>query len=274
MPLRGYVKHSEVPIQMTNPSNPSDPNQIADDDIAELFDRQALEVPVALDESILAMAKAEIEQSPNASNTKQSYTSRYAPLFATAAVMVLAVALVPMLLDQSVSQEPASVALEDSELARTADTQVLAESAADSATVSAAAPAAASAEQKSESSARVLEQGGSAGATELITDASEADMGLELEAPLAKSSELSDTAATVRAPSALSTLGAAAVDSEDDYRVSQQSWLDEINRLFEADERGKFLYELTLFKTQHPNLDLEQHLPTEALNLDSSVGEQ
>jgi len=94
---------------MNNPNNPNIgkiSDNLPDDDIAELFDRQGLEVPTALDDQIRAMARAELDSNANATSTTQGYsrTRQYGPWFATAAVMVLAVALVPMLIPQQPTQ--------------------------------------------------------------------------------------------------------------------------------------------------------------------------
>ena len=292
MPSHTYVKRLEIPITM---NKPNDPNQPFDDDIAELFDGQEIDVPAALNDRIRNMAKAELEQN-TAAGVNKPQTSRFAPLFATAAVMVLAVALVPMLVNQSKSPlESPTAAIEPMAAAPEASMKSAAESV--SAELQTNAPADMSIGQarelKRKLKATPREQGGSAGVLEEITADSVASDQKKLAAPAAISNEFADAAVTIRAPSAVSTLQApsspitdslsaqisadtveAESEGESDYRLSQDDWLAEINRLFESDKQAIFLYELTLFKTQYPKVDLSKHLPADALKLDSSVGEQ
>ncbi len=284
------VKRLEIPIPM---NNPNDPNQHFDDDIAELFDRQALEVPVALDDRIRSMAKAELEQSSDLTKPRKAWTSRYAPVFATAAVMILAIALVPMLVDQSKPlSEPTTAAIEPMAAAptETASSAITAEANAPKATAALAVDQGAEKQilqeevVQSAAEERVLKRkrnslekkksvaiGGSAGALEaqaqLEMAADSNAEGIGFESAEMASSDFADTAVTLNAPSGISALTA-------NYRVSQEDWIDEINRLFEADQHGKFLYELTLFKRQYPDFDLSNDLSADALKLDSSVGEQ
>jgi|GEM_PF-4474975 len=75
-------------------------DNMRDDDMAELFDRQVIEVPAALDDKIRAMARAE----PAEVVTKHApgtWASRFAPMVASAAVVFLAVMLVPTIMPGS-----------------------------------------------------------------------------------------------------------------------------------------------------------------------------
>ncbi|MEE9335867.1 MAG: hypothetical protein V3U65_17380 [Granulosicoccaceae bacterium] len=315
-------------------NKPNNPSQTYDDDIAELFDAQNLEVPAILDDQIRSMARAELEQESVLLNSRPSLTSLYAPVFATAAVMVLAVALVPMLINQSdvpatwhapspssaiepmvaapeesvsssdmLSSESGGLSAEERADVAAFETQeqemmvvdadvnsrLLEAKSKKSAATSIEAPVTVRAESESDREVIVTAtKGGSAGALEEDDDGNAGALQISAkQAAKTAPSEFASAAAAVRTPSAVSTHTAPnsvvseslsiersglAIEagSEDGFRMSREGWLDELSRLFKADEHQTFLDELALFKKQYPTFDLSEHLPADALKLGSS----
>ncbi len=290
--MRAYVKRLEVPKFMNKPNKPKQP---FDDDIAELFDAQELEVTAALDDHIRNMARAELSE--NAA-VVGSATSRYAPVFATAAVMVLAVALVPMLIDQSTSPEISSAAIEPtatepaspetssdasfsdiaSDLASTADraskearAKVRAESMPierpAEETIVAETDIAARSLKKESKPEPVLAQeqsalkGGSAGALEDKDDGNTNDaQKLPKQSSPTVTSEFADATSTMKMPSALSALttpNTAAADNllTDGSRVATTSDSEDAHRASQA----SWLKELSrLYEVEEQSVFLDE----------------
>jgi len=255
-----------------------DKDNLNDQDLAEIFANDKLAPPAALDADILQQARAAHHSDAN-SVPKQSSLNKIAPMFATAAVFLLAVVLVPLMVGQD-----------------------------DVAQDSTYAPTAAGSNNKPDDdrsySEAIVLSGVQSDSVTIVLQANEGDaadagsrpaenVGSQFSRPAAQSRLAAPQAETMAEESApkLSAravaehpdrkmsderqkkqldslsddreLATSSFNETDDapYRQTPVKWIVEIIRLFDNKKTDSARAELERFNAQHPNSDLLERLP-------------
>ena len=288
---------------MSTPKTPGD--GLKDEDIQALFDREAIDVPVELDKHILAAARDALnqepgqdseqdgsEQDPNQRSHRPSHQSSHqgqqqsspnekrpsvwrpgwSQGFATAAVVVLGIVLVPLIMT---SQESSFDGV-DAELAQSATEAAGQQSTPSAASVESIAEdqSAASISTRERELQNAVRANSARKSANLSSFAAESD---EIEAYGAAS--IAEPAAPAPASVESLSISDSFSDAEPDaavlgelqpstatdtsYREAPQSWITEILRLHENQQTEQSREEVLLFIKRYPDHDLIDKLPQE-----------
>ena len=190
-------------------------------------------IPADLDNSILAAAHEAVNQDSQQNEPSTSWRPNWYQGFATAAVIVLGIVLVPLIIP---SQE-ASNDLADAEFAAASDQPVtqLRSPAPESATAS----------------SRALVQGESEGVAETARSA----IVLRESEP----EPLQDSATGAQ----LSKQRAELASGENEHRATPEAWVEEILRLHKEKDLEKSREEFSLFALRYPDHELMKRIPEE-----------
>ena len=240
---------------MNSKSDPS--HKLIDKDLAALFERQEIVVPESLDDSILKASRQAVV------NTQPSLTpmKKYSPLFAIAAVLILAFTLSPLVLNAPTMKfhEDSSELIQESNIEESlvSAQEISLETSADADTVvrnTATKKSPGEAPAPTSVKARV---------TAPIKAPAPVSLG---EAPAASvfDSDPNDLALSRSLlPSNQSLMFPSVLNEEFAYRQLPENWLSRIKQLLSTKQLSKARSEYDLFREEHPSYRLDFEFPNQ-----------
>lgn len=265
------------------PDNPDKQQDgLNDDDISALFAADNQQPTAELDSAVLNYAKA--AQTETIKPKRETFIQRYTPLLSTAAVVVLAIALTPLMMNapqfeqdtnnaakddlaSTVTQQTSAASREESIAVpnmESTSTRLLSNStsndseSADADTQSTGSRMAKRAAQLSEQAAEVDTARQAAPSTTFgatVSTTAEQQQNTQAKANIQAAPSIEATAAD-DVSNELAGQSAETIEQnkpEPGFRLNPKRWLIEISRLLEENNIAQAKRELTLFKDKHPN---------------------